>query len=236
MKISNSKIYEQVADLLLEQIKSDEFKIGDKLPSIQNLATTYGVSVASIREALNALRTIGVIEIKQGYGTIVKQKEPTFFEIGEKFNSLDQIKELLELRQIIESATVAKAAKMRTNEDLKTMRHYLNEMEKAVFDGTSGEAADLDFHLTIAKATNNSLLVDLMNNISELMKDSMKETRKIFIYSRQKTMEILQDEHEKIFNAIEQQDDKLATQCMNTHLTTVINTILTNFNEKNNAF
>jgi GntR family transcriptional repressor for pyruvate dehydrogenase complex len=236
MKISNSKIYEQVADLLLEQIKSDEFKIGDKLPSIQKLATTYGVSVASIREALNALRTIGVIEIKQGYGTIVKQKEPTFFEIGEKFNSLDQIKELLELRQIIESATVAKAAKMRTNEDLKTMRHYLNEMEKAVFDGTSGEAADLDFHLTIAKATNNSLLVDLMNNISELMKDSMKETRKIFIYSRQKTMEILQDEHEKIFNAIEQQDDKLATQCMNTHLTTVINTILTNFNEKNNAF
>lgn len=236
MKISNSKIYEQVADLLLEQIKSDEFKIGDKLPSIQNLATTYGVSVASIREALNALRTIGVIEIKQGYGTIVKQKEPTFFEIGEKFNSLDQIKELLELRQIIESATVAKAAKMRTYEDLKTMRHYLNEMEKAVFDGTSGEAADLDFHLTIAKATNNSLLVDLMNNISELMKDSMKETRKIFIYSRQKTMEILQDEHEKIFNAIEQQDDKLATQCMNTHLTTVINTILTNFNEKNNAF
>ncbi|MBF7025864.1 FadR/GntR family transcriptional regulator [Staphylococcus kloosii] len=235
MKISNSKIYEQVADLLLEQIKSDEFKVGDKLPSIQKLATTYGVSVASIREALNALRTIGVIEIKQGYGTIVKQKEPTFFEIGEKFNSLDQIKELLELRQIIESATVAKAAKMRTNEDLETMRHYLKEMEKAVSDGTSGEEADLDFHLTIAKATNNSLLVDLMNNISELMKDSMKETRKIFIYSRQKTMEILQDEHEKIFNAIEQQDDELATQCMNTHLTTVINTILANFNEKNNA-
>lgn len=235
MKISNSKIYEQVADLLLEQIKSDEFKVGDKLPSIQKLATTYGVSVASIREALNALRTIGVIEIKQGYGTIVKQKEPTFFEIGEKFNSLDQIKELLELRQIIESATVAKAAKMRTNEDLETMRHYLNEMEKAVSDGTSGEEADLDFHLTIAKATNNSLLVDLMNNISELMKDSMKETRKIFIYSRQKTMEILQDEHEKIFNAIEQQDDELATQCMNTHLTTVINTILANFNEKNNV-
>lgn len=233
MKISNSKIYEQVADLLLEQIKSDEFEIGDKLPSIQKLATTYGVSVASIREALNALRTIGVIEIKQGYGTIVKQKEPTFFEIGEKFNSLGQIKELLELRQIIESATAAKAAKLRTNEDLKIMRYYLNEMGKAVSDGTSGEKADLEFHLTIAKATNNSLLVDLMNNISDLMKDSMKETRKIFIYSRQKTMEILQDEHEKIFNAIEQQDDKLATQCMNTHLTTVIDTTLANFNEKN---
>ncbi|MBF7016534.1 FadR/GntR family transcriptional regulator [Staphylococcus durrellii] len=234
MKISNSKIYEQVADLLLEQIKSDAFEIGDKLPSIQKLASTYGVSVASIREALNALRTIGVIEIKQGYGTVVKQKEPTFFEIGDKFNSLDQIKELLELRQIIESATAAKAAEIRTNEDLTVMRQYLNEMGRAVSDGSSGEEADLEFHLTIAKAANNSLLVDLMNNISDLMKDSMKETRKIFLYSRQKTMEKLQDEHEKIYNAIEQQDEEQATECMNTHLNTVISTTLANFNEKTN--
>lgn len=233
MKISNAKIYEQVADLLLEQIKSDAFEIGDKLPSIQKLATTYGVSVASIREALNALRTIGVIEIKQGYGTVVKQKEPTFFEIGEKFNSVDQIKELLELRQIIESATAAKAATMRTDQDLTIMRKYLKEMDRAVTDGSSGEEADLEFHLTIARAANNSLLVDLMNNISELMKDSMKEIRKIFIYSRQKTMEKLQEEHEKIYHAIEQGDDKQATNCMDTHLTTVINTTLANFNEKN---
>ena len=78
MKISNVKIYEQVADLLLEQIKTGEYEVGDKLPSIQKLAQNYGVSVASIREALNALRCIGVIEIKQGYGTFIKQKEPIF--------------------------------------------------------------------------------------------------------------------------------------------------------------
>ncbi|SUM34317.1 transcriptional regulator [Staphylococcus gallinarum] len=48
-------------------------------PSIQQLAQIYGVSVASIREALNALRTIGVIELKQGYGTFIKQVKPTFF-------------------------------------------------------------------------------------------------------------------------------------------------------------
>lgn len=78
MKISNTKIYEQVADIILESIKSGEYKVGDRLPSIQQLAQIYGVSVASIREALNALRTIGVIELKQGYGTFIKQVKPTF--------------------------------------------------------------------------------------------------------------------------------------------------------------
>ncbi|PUZ31272.1 FadR/GntR family transcriptional regulator [Staphylococcus arlettae] len=232
MKISNVKIYEQVADLLLEQIKTGEYEVGDKLPSIQKLAQNYGVSVASIREALNALRTIGVIEIKQGYGTFIKQKEPIFFEIGEKFNSLTQVEELLELREIIERTTVGKAAIQRSATDLENMKKALTDMGKAVSDGTSGEAADLQFHLSIAQAANNSLLVELMNNISGLMKDSMKETRKIFIYSKQKTMEKLYEEHEAIYLAIEQQQEEQAIAAMEAHLSEIKATILQNFKEK----
>ncbi|MBF0738539.1 FadR/GntR family transcriptional regulator [Staphylococcus arlettae] len=232
MKISNVKIYEQVADLLLEQIKTGEYEVGDKLPSIQKLAQNYGVSVASIREALNALRTIGVIEIKQGYGTFIKQKEPIFFEIGEKFNSLTQVEELLELREIIERTTVGKAAIQRSKTDLENMKKALTDMGKAVSDGTSGEAADLQFHLSIAQAANNSLLVELMNNISGLMQDSMKETRKIFIYSKQKTMEKLYEEHEAIYLAIEQQQEEQAIAAMEAHLSEIKATILQNFKEK----
>ena len=232
MKISNVKIYEQVADLLLEQIKTGEYEVGDKLPSIQKLAQNYGVSVASIREALNALRTIGVIEIKQGYGTFIKQKEPIFFEIGEKFNSLTQVEELLELREIIERTTVGKAAIQRSATDLENIKKALTDMGKAVSDGTSGEAADLQFHLSIAQAANNSLLVELMNNISGLMQDSMKETRKIFIYSKQKTMEKLYEEHEAIYLAIEQQQEEQAIAAMEAHLSEIKATILQNFKEK----
>lgn len=232
MKISNVKIYEQVADLLLEQIKTGEYEVGDKLPSIQKLAQNYGVSVASIREALNALRTIGVIEIKQGYGTFIKQKEPIFFEIGEKFNSLTQVEELLELREIIERTTVGKAAIQRSTTDLENMKKALTDMGKAVSDVTSGEAADLQFHLSIAQAANNSLLVELMNNISGLMQDSMKETRKIFIYSKQKTMEKLYEEHEAIYLAIEQQQEEQAIAAMEAHLSEIKATILQNFKEK----
>ncbi|ATH59566.1 MULTISPECIES: FadR/GntR family transcriptional regulator [Staphylococcus] len=232
MKISNSKIYEQVADNLLESIKTGDYQVGDKIPSIQKLSQHYGVSVASVREALNALRTIGVLEIKQGYGTFVKQVEPTFFELGDKFTSLVQIKELLELREIVEGATVKMAACHHTEEDLVELKTALNEMGEAITDGTSGERADLEFHLAIAKAANNSLLVELLNNISELMQDSMKETRKIFIYSKQKTMNKLLEEHVVIYNAIADRDDEQAVKAMQSHLFEVKETILANFKEK----
>ncbi|MGJ5716034.1 FadR/GntR family transcriptional regulator [Staphylococcus equorum] len=232
MKISNTKIYEQIADILLESIKSGEYQVGDKLPSIQKLGQQYGVSVASVREALNALRTIGIIEMKQGYGTFIKQIEPTFFELGDKFTSLDQITELLELREIVESATVEKAAIHRNEADLVSLKKALDEMGEAVTDGTSGEKADLQFHLSIARATKNSLLVELLNNISELMQDSMEETRKIFIYSKQKTMNKLHEEHVIIYNAIVEQNATNAVKAMESHLLEVKETILANFKEQ----
>ncbi|MFQ3854307.1 FadR/GntR family transcriptional regulator [Staphylococcus sp. 2S1] len=232
MKISNTKIYEQIADIILESIKSGEYQVGDKLPSIQKLGQQYGVSVASVREALNALRTIGIIEMKQGYGTFIKQIEPTFFELGDKFTSLDQITELLELREIVESATVEKAAIHRNEADLVSLKKALDEMGEAVTDGTSGEKADLQFHLSIAKATKNSLLVELLNNISELMQDSMEETRKIFIYSKQKTMNKLHEEHVIIYNAIVEQNATNAVKAMESHLFEVKETILANFKEQ----
>lgn len=229
MKISNTKIYEQVADIILEQIKAGDYQVGDKLPSIQKIGKQYGVSVASVREALNALRTIGIIEMKQGYGTFIKQTEPTFFELGDKFTSLSQIKELLELREIVESATVEKASLYRTEEDLVELKQALVEMGQAVIDGTSGEKADLEFHLAIAKAAKNTLLVELLNNISELMRNSMEETRKIFIYSKQKTMNKLLEEHDVIYQAILQQNDVKAVDAMRAHLLEVKETILANF-------
>lgn len=229
MKISNTKIYEQVADIILEQIKAGDYQVGDKLPSIQKIGKQYGVSVASVREALNALRTIGIIEMKQGYGTFIKQTEPTFFELGDKFTSLSQIKELLELREIVESATVEKAALYRNEEDLVELKQALVEMGQAVIDGTSGEKADLEFHLAIAKAAKNTLLVELLNNISELMRNSMEETRKIFIYSKQKTMNKLLEEHDVIYQAILQQNDVKAVDAMRAHLLEVKETILANF-------
>lgn len=232
MKISKTKIYEKIADIILEQIKSGEYAVGDKLPSIQALSKEYGVSVASVREAFNALRTIGVIEIKQGYGTFVTQKEPVFFNLEESSLTRKQVEDLLELREIVELATVKKAAELGTEENLLELKTALEMMESAVADGTSGEAADLKFHLAIAKAAQNSMLFDLMNNISDVIQETMKETRKMYLFNKQRTLKRLYDEHLKIYEAIEQRDVEAAENNMRLHLEEVQDTILQNMASK----
>ncbi|ANZ32833.1 FadR/GntR family transcriptional regulator [Staphylococcus carnosus] len=232
MKISKTKIYEKIADIILEQIKSGEYAVGDKLPSIQALSKEYGVSVASVREAFNALHTIGVIEIKQGYGTFVTQKEPVFFNLEESSLTRKQVEDLLELREIVELATVKKAAELGTEENLLELKTALEMMESAVADGTSGEAADLKFHLAIAKAAQNSMLFDLMNNISDVIQETMKETRKMYLFNKQRTLKRLYDEHLKIYEAIEQRDVEAAENNMRLHLEEVQDTILQNMASK----
>ncbi|MHD0397147.1 FadR/GntR family transcriptional regulator [Staphylococcus simulans] len=231
MKISKTKIYEKIADILLEQIKSGEYAVGDKLPSIQALAKDYGVSVASVREAFNALRTIGVIEIKQGYGTFVTKREPVFFDLNETRLTRKQIEDLLELREVVELATVQKAAVHRTDEDLKALDSALELMQKAVSDGTSGEAADLKFHLAIARAAKNEMLFDLLNNISDVIQETMRETRKVYLFDKEKALLRLYEEHQTIYQTIQQQDTVQAEQQMQAHLAEVRDTILANIQQ-----
>lgn len=229
MKISNQKIYEQIADILIEKIESGELNTGDKLPSIQKLAEEYGVSNASIREALNALRMIGLVEIKHGFGTFIKSQHPQLFDYSSQTLTKKRVQEILELREVVEVSTAQFASMRRTYQDIQTMEEALCEMEKAIKAGESGEEADLKFHLAIAKASRNQLLYELLNNIADLIQQTMKGTRKIYIYSRQKTMKKLLDEHVQILDAIKAQDEIEATSTMTIHLAEIRQTLVDNF-------
>ncbi|MCS4486995.1 FadR/GntR family transcriptional regulator [Staphylococcus americanisciuri] len=229
MKISSPKIYEQIANRLIEQIENGVLQEGERLPSIQNLAKEYGVSNASVREALNALRIIGLVEIKHGYGTFVKQKTPQLFDFISQTLTPKRVKEILELREVVELSTVRFAAERRTDELLNEMRLALDEMTQAMRKHKSGEEADLRFHLAIAKASDNELLYELLHNISDLVQQTMKGTRHIYLYNREKTMERLLDEHIAILNAVEQQDSALAEHRMTCHLAEVRQTLVEHY-------
>ncbi|QLK86546.1 FadR/GntR family transcriptional regulator [Staphylococcus sp. 17KM0847] len=226
MKISSQKLYEQIANRLIDQIESGVLQEGERLPSIQKLAKQYGVSNASVREALNALRMIGLVEIKHGYGTFVKQKTPQLFDFTTQTLTEKHVQEILELREVVELSTAQFAAERRTNDRLTEMRLALDDMVKAISQNKSGEEADLKFHLAIAKASDNPLLYELLHNISDLIQQTMKGTRHIYLYKRQKTMEKLLDEHRAILEAIEQQNGVLAGQQMAHHLAEVRKTLV----------
>jgi GntR family transcriptional regulator, transcriptional repressor for pyruvate dehydrogenase complex len=223
-KIKPKKIYEEVAEAIYEMIRSGQVKPGEKLDSVQQLAENFQVGRSAIREALTSLRAMGLVEMKQGEGTYVNEFETdriTFpLSIAILMNKED-FAQLLEVRKIIETGTAAAAAKKRTNQHLEMMEKALEEMKSANGDEELGEKADLQFHLALTDAAQNPLLLSLMNHVSGLMGETMKETRRVWIFSKQTTVVRLYEEHMAIYKAIKDQDEEKARKFMLVHLENV---------------
>lgn len=223
-RIKPKKINEQVADILYDMIKRGELKPGDRLDSVQQLAENFDVGRSAIREALSALRAQGLIEMKQGEGTYVKQFDASklhfSFSSAILMNQHDVVN-LLEVRKIIELGAVASAAENRTTENIKELKRILEQMKKSFGDEELEEQTDILFHLTIAKATQNPMLYKLMQNVSSMMAAHMKETRSIWLYAEGITIENLYLDHAQILKSIIDQDVAAAQQLMWDHLTVV---------------
>ncbi|MCF6092881.1 FadR family transcriptional regulator [Microaerobacter geothermalis] len=201
-------------------------KPGDKLDSVRELAEKFNVGRSAVREALSALKAMGLVEMRQGEGTFISKFNSS--AITQPLSSAvlmnpKEIKELLEVRKIMEVGIAGIAASKRDEEDLTLMREALLEMEKALDadDEGLGELADVKFHMAIAKSTKNKMLIKLMNNISGFMRETMKESRRIWLYAEEATHHRLYLEHKSIFQAIEEKNATLAQQRMLTHLVKV---------------
>ncbi|MGW8424389.1 FadR/GntR family transcriptional regulator [Peribacillus simplex] len=223
-KIKPKKIYEEVSDELYEMIRSGSLKPGEQLDSIQQLAENFQVGRPAIREALSALSSMGLIEIKQGEGTFVKTFDPTIMNHPLSAALLmDQanIKHLLEVRKILESGTAEVAAKMRTEENLIELKESLFNMEKVSNDEELSDKADIAFHVAVANASQNELLITLMNHVSELMTEKMGDIRRIALYSEEMTLKQLYQQHVRIHDAIVAKDEDGARSAMLFHLQSV---------------
>lgn len=222
-QIRARKIYEEVADSLIDMLRAGDLRPGDRLDSVESLAKSFHVGRSAIREALSALRAMGLLEMRQGEGTFVKQFDPSRFSVPVSVAFLmkqEDIKELLEVRKILEVGAVESAAAHYTKEDIESMQQALLAMEKAKGNGDLGEKADLEFHLAIAHATHNQMLINLMNSVSEIMMETMRETRRLWLHSEQKTTTLL-EEHRNIMEAIQNRDAVQAKSLMFEHLTKV---------------
>ncbi|MCA1318630.1 FadR family transcriptional regulator [Bacillus tianshenii] len=220
-KIKPKKIYEEVADSLLQMIKQGEFHPGDRLSSVEQLSESFQVSRSAVREALSALRAMGILDIRQGEGTFIKEFHADMLSLPVSTAVLmrkDDLAHLLEIRRILEVGAVAAAAQRRNESDLAAMKKSLQEMKDAFGNEELGEQADFAFHLAIAEASQNPLLVSLMNSVSGIMVETMRETRRLWLYGKQVTSERLYHDHEQIYEAIEQQDEVLAQKRILEHL------------------
>lgn len=222
-QIKPKKIYEEVSDIIIDRVKSGELSPGDRLDSVEKLAENHGVSRSAIREALSGLRAMGLVEMRQGEGTFITSFDATAFSLPVATALIMQkedIKELTIVRRILEVGTVVQATKEHTTEDIIRLEKSLQLMKDAQGEGELGERADLEFHMDIARATHNKMLINLVSSVSDITLESMRETRRILLYSDE-GMSRLYQEHLRIFEAIKNRDEKLAEQEMRNHLLAV---------------
>lgn len=197
---------------------------GEKLPPERELARQYKVSRTSIREALRTMELNGLIEIRQGGGSYVKasdsqsRKEEITASIIKAENHL--VYEMLELRRVLEVESAFLAAKRATSMDLEKLRTALETMTLSTQNIELGLKADLDFHMGIVKATHNSIFIDLIQSLSEHMKDTIRATRS-HRFTDPERHEDTMEEHKQIYLAIASGNANRAKELMEEHITRI---------------
>ncbi|MFZ5754542.1 MAG: FadR/GntR family transcriptional regulator [Bacillota bacterium] len=218
--IKTKKIYEEIVEQIRHLINSGNLAPGDKLLSERELSEQLKVSRASVREALSALEIMGLIEVRPGEGTFIRQTTVDSI-IGPLALILsiekDTVMELLEVRKILEVETAGLAAERGTPEEIEIMGESLKQMKLDLEQNKLGEEADHKFHFAIAVAAHNSILLRLMNTISDTMKQSLRTSRQR-LYLTPGTPERLYKEHKGIYDAIAASNPRLARERMYDHL------------------
>ena len=216
--IERQKVYEQIADQLLGQIATRQLNPGDVLPPERELTQLYRAGRSSVREALRILESKGLIESRgNGTFTVAPYRNP----LDSSLDLLVAVEEadygeLFEVRRILEAEAAAQAAKRRTREDLRAMVAALEGMEEGLSSEQQFIAADLRFHLSVAEATRNRVLVHLMNAVRALLLRSLASSYHI-PGSPERAVEM----HRKILAAIEAQDEDAARDLMRDHVVRV---------------
>ncbi|CVK20973.1 MULTISPECIES: FadR/GntR family transcriptional regulator [Sporomusa] len=221
--VKTKKVYEEIIGQIKKLIIDGKLQPGDKLLSERELAETLDVSRASVREAFSALEIMGIITIRPGEGSFVRQvsyegmMEPLSFFLQVEIDDLFQ---LLEVRKILEIETAALAAMRATPEDLEDIKCALASMLEEVNTGGIGEHGDAAFHFSIAKAANNPVLIKVMHTITDLLTKTFRTTRqKMFLIENMPTL--LHQSHYEIYEAITAHNPRLARRKMQEHLSLV---------------
>jgi GntR family transcriptional regulator, transcriptional repressor for pyruvate dehydrogenase complex len=214
--VSRSTLPEEIANRLLEQIRAQQLRPGDKLPAERNLAQMMEVSRPVLREALRALALMRVVDIRQGDGTYITSLEPQQLISHLDFVfSKDSIAlvQLLEARRVIETGNVRLAAVRVTDEELAALEERVRAMAACIDDAERFSELDIATHTAICAAANNFLLLQFMNIISTLGRVSRERTGGLPAV-RQAAL----DDHRRILEALRRRDPDAAERAMRSHL------------------
>ena len=222
--IKKTRIYEEVVSQIHALIRDGRFKAGDQLPAERELAETFKVSRTSVREALRALESQGLIVSRTGTGNFVADL-PIESLVGPLARLLIDEKKALadvfEMRKLIEPHIAALAAERATRNDIAQLKRIIAKQTEAVGRGETGVEADAELHFCIGRATRNQALQKLVSGLMEMLSRSREES-----LQTDERRESSIDAHRRIIAAIEKHDQTRARSEMLRHIEQVEESVL----------
>jgi GntR family transcriptional repressor for pyruvate dehydrogenase complex len=163
---------DQVAQTILQRIAAGELLPGHRLPSQRDLAESMGVGLAVIREAVQRLQTLNIVEATHGSGTMIRPFRwiPLIYDSSLFMLAMQRIgvRDLWETRRLLEGQVIRLAAERATTEDLAAMRAVLDRADPLPVDYAVSQTLNREFHLALARSTHNAVLEDLVAPLLEV--------------------------------------------------------------------
>ena len=211
--IEPRRLYRQIADQLRTLISDGEYPVGSRLPPERDLSAQLGVSRPSVREALIALEVEGLIEVRMGSGIYVLPADPK----SARPVSAEGPLEIIRARQMIESELAAHAARHMTKAQVAGLRDAIGVMEAQVADGQMPTRGDRLFHVRIAAASDNSVLLRVVGELWDERGNPLF-TQLGSHFETVSSWSLAIAEHRAVVDAIASNNPEAAREAMSTHL------------------
>jgi GntR family transcriptional repressor for pyruvate dehydrogenase complex len=205
--LKRSQLVDEVVIQLQKKISSGDLKSGDKIPTEPELMQQFGVGRSTIREAVRVLVHAGLLEKKQGFGTSLTNAYTGIQEPLDNRLRRAELLEVYEVRRMLELEIAKLAAERRDSEDLKQMRQYLDNRMQAQLQGDMSAflTEDIQFHLAIATASKNTVVIDLYRTFTSVIQESLQK-----LVSDTEVHDPHDEFHENLYQAIVDQNSDAA--------------------------
>ena len=218
-RVSRSKLAETVAQQVLREIRDKQLPAGTRIPSERELMASLGVGRSTVREAVNGLAMLGVLEIRHGQGAFVADPAAGAAPASAIATALARgfTRDLFEARMLVEVRVAELAAERRTDAELAEIAQALADHEQALADGTSGVEPAVRFHVRIGEAAHSEVLASFVSSFADVMLQRGPELEGVPGY---REWEIGQ--HRSVLEPIAAGDPPLAAERMRQHLEAVL--------------
>ncbi|MGE0497317.1 MAG: FadR/GntR family transcriptional regulator [Ramlibacter sp.] len=223
---SGARLSDQVAQQLAAQIKAGGLAPGDKLPPEARLVEQFKVSRTVVREAVSRLKSLGLVDSRQGSGVYVNASQP-FSPLNfdaKHADSRSAVVQMVEVRRALEAEAAMLAAQRRTATDIKRIQKAVKALDKAMAMGADGVEEDVRFHRSIAEAAHNPFLMGTLDYLAQFMRGAISVTRANEARREDFSTQV-RGEHAAIAAAIEAGDPAKARQAAGRHMHNAIHRI-----------